>query len=105
MGNLFFKGWGVPQDHRAAHAWWLRAARTGMAGALYYLGLTEAESRGAATNLVNGYALMLAAQRRGRTSPASRPTMEMIKSHLNQGDLAKAKTLASRYAADPATVE
>lgn len=105
MGNLFFKGWGVPQDQRAAHAWWLRAARTGMAGALYYLGLTEAESRGAATNLVNGYALMLAAKQRGRTSPAGRFTMEMIRSHLNQDDLAKAKTLASRYGANPATIE
>jgi len=105
MGILFFKGWGVPQDQRASHAWWLRAARTGLVDAIYYLGLTEAESRGAAPNFVNGYALMLAAQQRGGISPANRPTMEIIKSHLNQGDLARAKILASHYAADPGTVE
>lgn len=105
MGILFFKGWGVPQDQRASHAWWLRAARTGIVDALYYLGLTEAESRGAASNFVNGYALMLAAQQRGRISPASKPAMETIKSHLNQVDMAKAEALANRYAADPATVE
>ena len=105
MGILFYKGWGVPQDQRASHAWWLRAARAGMAQAIYYLGLTEAESRGTATNFVNGYALMLAARQRGELPPASLTTMQRVKAFLNAEDLAKAQALAIRYAANPASIK
>lgn len=104
LGTLFNRGWGLPLDPRAAHAWWLRSAQAGIPNALYNLGITTAVGRGAVSNTGFGYALMQAAAIRGLDFPPMMQNMARIRSHLTPQQYHLAVRLAQGFAADPNTI-
>ena len=104
LGTLFNRGWGIPLDPRAAHAWWLRSAQAGIPDALYNLGNTIAAGRGSVSNPVIGYALMQAAVLRGLRFPPMMQNMSRVRSHLTPQQYQRTARLAQGFAADPSSI-
>jgi len=104
LGTLFNRGWGISLDPRAAHAWWLRSAQTGVPDALYNLGTTTSAGRGSVSNPVIGYALMQAAMIRGPRFPPMMQNMARVRSHLTPQQYQHAARLAQGFASDPNSV-
>jgi hypothetical protein len=55
LGTLYFKGWGVPQDHAKARQWWEKAAAQGSASPQNDLGLLHANGLGGPQDLVQAH--------------------------------------------------
>ena len=104
LGSMYNRGWGVPEDARAAQAWWLRAAHAGIASAMFNLGTTMAHGRGSATDPLTGYALMRASVVRGLGAVDTQVELDEVRARLAPQQLRAVEALAARYAADPATV-
>ncbi len=104
LGSMYNRGWGVRMDPRAAQAWWLRAARAGVASAIYNIGTTVSHGRGAPANAVLGYALMRAAELRGMHYPPMKVEMAQARARLNAQQMKRAESMAAGFAAGPASV-
>lgn len=104
LGSMYNRGWGVPMDPRAAQAWWWRAARAGVAAAIYNMGTTIGDGRGAAPDPVVGYALMRAAALRGFRFPPMSLDVARARAQLDAVQIEAGESLAARYAADPASI-
>ena len=104
LGTLYNRGWGVPMDPRAAQAWWWRAARCEVGNAIYNMGTTVAQGRGAPPDPSLGYALMRAAELRGMHFPPMAQALAAASAQLNAGQLRAAEARAARFAADPASI-
>ena len=104
LGSMYNRGWGVPMDPRAAQAWWWRAARAGVAAAIYNMGTTIAGGRGAPADPVLGYGLMRAAALRGFRFPPMSFDIARARAQLDAGQIEAGESLAARYAAGPTSI-
>ena len=104
LGSMYNRGWGVPMDPRASQAWWLRAARAGVAAAMFNMGTTITDGRGSAPDPVLGYALMRAAALRGFHFPPMNFDLARARGRLNSSQIARGESLAAGYAVAPASI-
>jgi subtilisin family serine protease len=104
LGSMYNRGWGVTMDPRAAQAWWWRAARAGVAAAMFNMGTTLAGGRGAPADPELGYALMRAAFLRGMRFPPMLNALSRARLRMHFDQIATAERLASRFASHPAAI-
>lgn len=104
LGSMYNRGRGLPMDPRAAQAWWWRAARAGVATAMYNMGTTLAIGRGASPDPELSYALMRAAFLRGLRFPPMFRAMALARLRMRSARLAAAERLARRFAGDPGAI-
>ena len=73
LGDMYYKGWGVPQDYKLALEWYLKAAEKGDANAQYNLGLMYYNGSGVKQDLIQAYIwINLAAISRDKDSNEAR---------------------------------
>jgi len=104
LGSMYNRGWGLPEDPRAAQAWWLRAARAGLASAMFNLGTTMAHGRGSPTDLLTGFALMRASVVRGLEAANAEVEVAEVQARLAPQQLRAVKVLVVHYAKDPGAI-
>lgn len=69
LGDMYYKGQGVPQDYKLALEWYLRAAEQGDTNAQYNLGLMYYNGSGVQQDLIQAYIwINLAANSRNNDS-------------------------------------
>lgn len=97
LGELFFNGEGVPQDHVQAAQWFTRAAKKGHAGAQFDLGRMYANGKGVRADNIQAFAWAQLASTRGRTGAAT--LRDDISANLTQEQLAEAQQLSKELVA------
>ncbi|MBV9833215.1 MAG: sel1 repeat family protein [Alphaproteobacteria bacterium] len=91
LGNCYFAGAGVPRDFPTAQRWYRRAANQGNADAQYVLGVWLSGGVAGTTDPVEGYRLLVLAERQGHSNAAkvrARAVEKLSPDQIQRGDQA-----------------
>ena len=93
LGSMYYKGEGVPKDHREAAKWFRKAAEQGNAGAQAFLGGKYADGEGVLQDFVKAHAWMNLAAAQGDKEAAQ--DRDRLAARMTPEQMAEAQDLAA----------
>ncbi len=97
LGQMYFRGEGVPKDAAKAVEWFQKAAAQGNAGAQYVIGLMYGRGEGVSKDFVLAYAWLNLAAAGNEHATEGR---SIVEGQLSKSELAEAQRLSSAWKKD-----